>query len=146
MARTFGSYSPSVPLGLTWEESIELADENGASIDLSGYDVVAEIYAAAPVRDPGTGLATAAPVLQITTAGYHGSDPAWDVSEGATIPVPADGTIVLSVSVDDVWLLSPTNVTAKLRWAIILVNPDTGYRLPVVTGRVSVTPSNVVTP
>jgi len=27
MARQFGSYSPSVPLGITWEESLVLEDE-----------------------------------------------------------------------------------------------------------------------
>lgn len=146
MARTFGSYSPAVPLGLTWEESIALDDEDGNPIDLTGYDVVAELYAEPPVRDPDDGLATVAPVLQITTVGYHSVAPAWDVSEGASIPTPANGTIVLSVDVDDVWLLSPTNASRKLRWGVILVNTATGYRIPVVTGKVSVTPINVVTP
>ena len=146
MARTFGSYSPSVPLGLTWEESIALDDENGDAVDLTGYDVVVEIYAAQPVRDPDTGLATVEPVLQITTADYHAEAPDWDVSEGASIPTPANGTILLAVEPADVWLLSPTNEKTKLFWAIILVNPDTDYRIPVVSGMVSVTPSNVVTP
>lgn len=146
MARTFGSYSPSVPLGLTWEESLTLEDEAGDVVDLTGYDVVAEIYAEVPVRDPDTGLATVEPVLQITTAGYHAGAPAWDVSEGASIPTPANGTILLAVDPDDVWLLSPTNAKVKLFWAIVLVNPDTDYRIPVVTGKVSATPSNVVTP
>lgn len=146
MARQFGSYSPTVPLGLTWDESIALDDENGDAIDLTGYDVVAELYAEAPVRDPDTGLATVEPVLQITTAGYHTVAPAWEVSEGATIPAPTNGTIVLSVSVDDVWLLSPTNVRVTLYWAVVLVDQLTDYRIPVVTGRVIVLPTNVVTP
>ena len=29
MARTFGTYSPVVPLGTTWEESLVLEDADG---------------------------------------------------------------------------------------------------------------------
>lgn len=44
MARTFGTYSPVVPLGTTWEESLVLEDADGMPIDITGYDVRAQLY------------------------------------------------------------------------------------------------------
>lgn len=144
MARQFGKYSPKIPLGVTWEEPLTLEDEDEVPIDLTGYDAVIELYTAAPVRDPDTGLATVAPLLQITTVDYHAVAPDWPVSEGITIPTPTNGTILVSVEPSDVWLLSETNTRVRLYWAVLLVIKATGYCLPVVSGRPTAVPSNVV--
>lgn len=134
MARQFGTYSPSVPLGITWEESLVLQDEAGVPIDLTGYAVRAQLRDAAPVV--AGGVAASAPVLELTTAGYYATLPAWPVVEGFNVPTPANGTILLAVSPADTWLASPTNARRKLVWDVRLVNKTTGYAVPVVQGSV----------
>jgi len=133
MARSFGEYSPAVPLGVTWEESILLEDENGSPVDLTGYDVRAQLRAVVPVVAAGVPLTY--PVMEITTAGYYGTAPAWPVVEAFTIADPTDGTITLRVDVDDLDAISPSNAKAKLLWSIVLVNKNTGYAIPLVTGK-----------
>lgn len=140
MARQFGSYSPVVPLGLTWEESITLQDSAGAAIDLTGYAVRAQLRPALVARDPDTGLGASDPLLELTSASYYGSAPAWDVIEALSIPTPANGTILLTVPAADTWKLAPTNVKTKLLWDLALVNTGTGYAIPVVSGKVSALP------
>jgi hypothetical protein len=137
MARTFGSYSPAVPLNTTWEESIILEDEKLAPVNLTGYGARIQFYADRPVRDPNTGLATVPPIAEITTAGvYPGPAPAWPVIVGATIATPANGTLATRVDVADIWLFSPTNAKRKLYWSILLVNPaNANYTIPVVQGK-----------
>jgi hypothetical protein len=136
MARTFGSYSPVVPLGVTWEEDIILEDEDGNPLDLTGYDARWQFYAAMPVRDVDTGIATVAPIAEITTAGHYVTPPTWPVFEGAVIVDPPTlGEYTHRVDVADLWTFSPTNLKAKCFGALVLVNPDTGYAIPVVEGR-----------
>lgn len=137
MARAFGSYSPAVPLGTTWEESIALEDENGDAINIADYDVRAQLREELALRDADTGNAAADAVLELTTPGHYATPPAWPVFEALSVPSPANGTILLKLDVDDLWTASPTNERRKLFWSIVLVNPDTGYVIPVLKGKVS---------
>lgn len=134
MARQFGTYSPCVPLGITWEESLVLEDETGAPIDLTGYAVRAQLRDAIPVV--AGGMAATDPVLELTTAEYYTTLPTWPVVEGFSVPTPADGTILLAVPGPDTWAASPTNARRKLVWDVRLVNKTTGYSIPVVQGSV----------
>lgn len=135
MARQYGTYSPNVPCNVTWEESIELLDVDLNPIDLTGFDVRAQIHADEPVRDPDTGLATTPPLIELTTEGFYGAAPDWPISEGWSLPTPTNGTLVLRVPVSDLWLLNPTNeAVVKTVWDVLLVNAD-GYAIPVVRGR-----------
>lgn len=134
MARQFGTYSPSVPLGITWEESLLLEDETGAAIDLTGYAVRAQLRDAVPAV--AAGVAATDPVLELTTAGYYATLPAWPVVEGFSVPTPTNGTILLAVSSVDTWTGSPTNARRKLVWDVRLVNTSTDYSIPVVQGSV----------
>jgi len=134
MARQFGSYSPCVPLGITWEESLVLEDEAGTPIDLTGYTVRAQLRDAVPVV--AAGVAATDPVLELTTAGYYATLPAWPVVEAFSVPTPANGTILLAVPATDTWTASPTNARRKLVWDVRLVNGTTGYSIPVVAGSV----------
>jgi hypothetical protein len=141
MARQFGAYSPKVPLGTTWEESLVLEDADGNVIDLTGYDVVAQLHTSPPSRNEETG-AGSEPVLEITTAGFYDT-PEDYVVEGFSVPDPDDGTILLLVAPEDFWRVSPANRRAKLVWSIMLVN-DVGYTIPVVAGKVAFLPNNTV--
>ena len=142
MARQFGNYSPAVPLGVTWEESLVLEDEAGTPIDLTGYDVRAQLRLAVPAV--AAGVADTDPVLELTTAGYYGTPPAWPVVQGFTVPEPTNGTIVLTVPASDTWTISPTNAKRKLVWDMRLVNKATGYAIPVVQGAVSALPARTI--
>ncbi|MDN5939262.1 MAG: hypothetical protein L0H83_11445 [Salinisphaera sp.] len=137
MAKQFGAYSPAVPLGLPWGETIQLVDENGVAVDITGYAVRAQLREAIPVRVDATGIAVKAPVLEITTTGYYGTPPAWPVVEAFTVSAtPTDGTFTLAMDADDTWTASPTNAKRKLVWDIQLVNAS-GYGIPVVQGKVT---------
>lgn len=144
MAREFGAYSPAVPLGVTWEESIGLDDEDGNPIDITGYSAYAQMRSEVPVLDPATGNPTTTPVLELTTVHLHATPPDWPVVEALTIPNPTDGTILLRVDVDDLWTASPDNSKAKLVWSIVLVNTSTDYAIPVVQGKVTFLPARSV--
>jgi hypothetical protein len=141
MARQFGSYSPAVPLGLTWEESLALEDDNGAAIDLTGYAVRAQLRDAVPVVDDVSGQPLTDPVLEITTAVYYSTMPAWTVVQGFSVPTPTNGTILLAVPAPDTWMTSRDNAKRKLVWDVRLVNKTTGYAIPVVSGKVSMLPA-----
>lgn len=142
MARSFGSYSPAVPLGVTWEETLVLEDADGTPIDLTGYAVHAQLRAVVPGR--ASGVATTDPVLELTSADFYATPPSWPVVEGLEIATPANGTITLSVATADLWTASPDNAKRKLYWSIVLVNPDTTYAIPVVQGKVSFLPARTL--
>lgn len=144
MARTFGQYSPAVPLGVTWEESILIEDEDCTPVDLTGYSVYAQLRDTAPVTNPQTGAATTAPVIELTSAGYYATPPAWPIFTALSIPTPANGTVMVKLDVDDLWMASPSNAKRKLAWSIVLVNVDTGYAIPVVQGKVTLLPANSI--
>lgn len=144
MARQFGSYSPAVPLGLTWEESILLEDEDHTPVDLTGYAVRAQLRDAVPVVDDVSGEPIDEPVIELTTAGYYAVMPEWPVVEGFTVPTPANGTLLLAVPAPETWLASADNAKRKLVWDVRLVNPDTGYAIPVVSGKVTFLPAVTV--
>lgn len=138
MARTFGVYSPSVPLNVTWEESMLLQAADGTAVDLTGYDVRAQFYADLPIRDVTTGIAIVPPILELTTPSWYVVPPPWPVIEGADIPSPAtQGLITTALEPEDLWTFSPTNEKVTLFWSIVLVNPSTLYTIPVVQGRVT---------
>lgn len=141
MARTFGGYSPVVPLGVPWEESITLVDENGTAVDLTGYAVRAQLRTAVSLRDADSGAAVDDPVLELTSTGFYDVTPAWPVFEALSIPVPGDGTILAKVETADLWKASPTNEKRKLAWSIVLVDKDTQYAIPVVQGKVCFLPA-----
>jgi hypothetical protein len=144
MARTFGNYNPVVPLLTTWEESLVLEDETGTAINLTGYDVRAQLRSTVPATDPATHAATTDPLLELTTSGYYSVAPAWPVYAGFTIPTPANGTILLSVPYANFRIVSPTNTKTKLFWDLRLVNKSTSYTIPVVSGKVAFTPATTV--
>jgi hypothetical protein len=52
--------------------------------------------------------------------------------------------MLLAVPADDTWTLSPDNAKRKLVWDVRLVNPDTGYAIPVVQGKVTLLPARTV--
>ena len=148
MARLFGSYSPDVPLDLSWNESITLEDSTGTAIDLTGFAVRAQLRAVVPLLDPMTELPTTAPLLELTTPGYYGPTPpevpvpTWPYYEGFTVPTPTNGTILLAVPPGSFSAaVSPTNVKTKLYWDIRLANVSTGYTIPVVSGKVVFLPA-----
>jgi hypothetical protein len=118
MARTFGTYSPVVPIASTWEETIEFADENDDPVDLTGFVVEAQLRPSL----------TSNSVLNLTTAGGH-----W------TMPDPTNGTILLKVTPEVIAaLLSASQVRRDLLWAVVLRDPtDSNLRLPLVKGKVS---------
>lgn len=141
MAREFDPYNPAVPLGVTWEETISLDDENGEAIDLTGYEVRAQFYVNAPTRNVGTGLPVVPPVAEIVSAGAYPHPPVWPTIIGATIPDPTNGTILIKVGVADLWQFAPDNARQRYVWSLVLVNPQTGYAIPVVSGRAAFTPA-----
>lgn len=144
MARQFGQYSPVVPLGTTWEDSIQLTDENNVAIDITGYAVRAQLRVAIPKVDPATGKALADPVIEFTTAAYYATAPAWPVYESFSVPAPTNGTILLAAAPPITWVCSPDNAKRKLVWDVRLVNPATGYTIPVVWGKPTFLPARTV--
>lgn len=134
MARQFGQYSPVVPLGVTWEEQLQLLQDDGSPVSLIGYDVIWQFCAAKPDRDADTGLPTTDPEFELTTAGWYSVAPAWPVFEAISIPTPTNGTIQSLLDFGDLWTASPDNSKRKLYMSIVLVNPDTLYAIPVVQG------------
>ena len=146
MARTFGEYSPAVPLGVTWEESILIEDEDCNPVDLTGYSIYAQLRETVPVTDPQTGEATTDPVIELTSAEYYATPPDWPAFEALSTPSPTNGTVLVKLDVDDLWQASPDNAKRKLAWSIVLVNVDTGYAIPVVQGKVTLLPARSVRP
>lgn len=141
MARQFGIYNPAVPLGTTWEEQFAYEDAAGP-VDLTGFDVRAQFYSEQPVRlagDPDPD-----PVFEITTPGYYVTPPIWPLIEGFDISGATDGRITLSATVEEVWLASPENTKAKLRWSVTLVEKGTGYTLPFLSGAVVFLPARTM--
>lgn len=128
MARTFGQYSPDVPLGTTWEEALVLADEDGVALDLTGYEARAQLRTSKDA--PG------APVAELTS---QGATPTLFVQPGA---VP--GLLTIAVPTSAVNALSPTNAKRKLVWDIELFIPGVGgadpYVIPAVEGKVNLLP------
>lgn len=141
MARTFGSYSPVVPLGTTWEETLVLEDADGMPIDITGYDVRAQLYGVQPTRVAGE--PDPVPVLELTTPGFYLVAPAWPVFEGFSIPEGDDGRILLRLDAADTWTASPDNAKRKLLWDVRLVD-GAGYTIPVVSGAVVFLPARTI--
>lgn len=141
MARTFGTYSPVVPLGTTWEESLVLEDADGTPINITGYDVRAQLYSMRPVRVAGE--PDPLPVLELTTPAFYVTAPAWPVFEGFSIPEGDDGRILLRLDAADTWTASPDNTKRKLLWDVRLVDAS-GYTIPVVTGAVVFLPARTI--
>ncbi|GEM_PF-4461266 len=144
MARQFGNYSPAVPLGVTWEESLQILDDANLPVDLTGYAVRAQLRESAPLVDAVSGTPISDPIFEITSTGFYAVSPVWPVVEGFSVPVPSNGTILLSVAGADTWKGSPTNIKTKLRWSLVLVNPVTKYAIPVVSGKVAFLPADTV--
>lgn len=136
MASQFGSYSPAVPLNTTWQETITMMQSDGVTpIDLTGLSVHAQLRTIVPVSVAG--VPTTVPVLELTTAGFYSSAPAWPVYAGFSVPTPANGTILLNVPQSNFsTLVSPTNAKVKLAWDIKLVDKITGFVQPAVSGKV----------
>lgn len=141
MARTFGSYSPVVPLGTTWEETLALEDADGMPIDITGYDVRAQLYSMQPTRVAGE--PDPVPVLELATPGFYAVPPAWPVFEGFQIPTGTDGLVLLRLNAADTWVASPDNAKRKLLWDVRLVDAS-GYTIPVVTGAVVFLPARTI--
>jgi len=145
MARRFGTYSPVVPLGVTWEEQLQLLQTNGDPVDLTGYDVRVQFRVEkSPLIDVITHIPTTAPVFELTTAGAVSPAPAWPLFESWTIADVSNGTLNSLLDVIPLWKASPTNVKRRLYMSIILVNPETLYAIPVVQGRAVFLPAVTV--
>jgi hypothetical protein len=127
MARTFGEYSPVVPLGTTWEEQIYLDDEDGQPLDLTGYEARAQLRTS--VLDVG------APALELSSLGVA---PTLFVQRAGVV-----GLVEVAVQVPAVNALSPDWTKRKFVWDIELYIPGSGgapdYVIPCVTGKVTVT-------
>jgi hypothetical protein len=141
MGAQFETYSPTVQLGVSWDEQLELVDSDGVAVDISDYDVVAQFHADTPARD--SGAAVPDPVFELTTASYHAEAPDYPSFTGFVVDAPETGVIELFMTPTDLWTASPTNVKNKLRWSVVLVN-DAGYTIPVASGRVTFLPNNTV--
>lgn len=141
MARQFGSYSPSWPLGTTLEEVLLFQQEDGAPVDLTGCQVRMQIREAVPVRDPDTGQGEDDPVLELVSDAYA-TPPAWPVLVALQVGQadPSDGTILLKIDPDDSWTLSPDNSRRKLVYDIEILDTDSGDVLPLVQGKITTLP------
>jgi hypothetical protein len=148
MARQFGDYSTAWPLGTTIEEQFLFEDEDGNPVDLTDCEVRMQIRAAEPVRNPATGQASTAPIIELTSdlGLYPPGFDDWTLHECIRIgadpddPDPTDGTIVLTLPVDDTWPLSPRNEKAKLVFDIEIINTDTDTVIPLLRGKITVLP------
>jgi hypothetical protein len=145
MGRLSGDWSPDIELGVTWEDTVQLLGENEDPVDITGYSAVLEFYADRPVRDPDTGLATVEPVLQLTTASFHGTAPDWPSAEALSIDTGTDGMVTIRADVADLWNLSPENEKTKLYMALVLIGDD-DYRIPATNGRAAIMPAGVLVP
>lgn len=146
MARELGSYDPVVPLGVTWDEQLQLLQDDGVTpVDITGYAVITQFRVEkSPLLDPDDQVPLTDPVFELTTAGWYTLDPAWPVIESWTVPTPANGTINSSVSLTDLWNASPTNAKRKLYMSILLVNPSTLKAIGVVEGVAVFLPAKTV--
>lgn len=144
MARQFGNYSPPWPLGTDILEVFVFEDSDGNPVDLTGADARMQIRDEVPERDPDTGQALIAPLLELTTdlGLYPVGFDAWPVvealriGEDADTPDPTDGHIVLELSAVDTWQLSDTNERRKLVYDIELLMAD-GTVIPLLSGKVT---------
>ncbi len=144
MAASFGSYSPVVPLNTTWQETIQLLQDDGVTpIDLTGLAVHAQLRPIAPLS--AAGIPTTIPIIEFTTTGFYSPAPSWPVVVAFTVPTPTNGTILLNVPQSDYSaIVSPTNAKAKLAWEVRLVNLSTGYVQPVLAGKIVFLPAVTV--
>lgn len=127
MARTFGSYSITLPLGTTWEEQLVLMDASGDPMDLTGFEPRMQI------RDEDGVV-----VLDLTPQEVFVDAPA------------TEGTVRIAVTPSRVNLLSPDNEQRVLTYDLDLrlpgVSPADPYVIPAVRGRVVVQPRVTVFP
>lgn len=144
MARTFGQYSPIVPLGVTWDEDLILQDVDGNPVNLTGYSARAQFYEDMPIRDPVTGEPVVPPIAELTTAGVYVESPGWPFFESLSIPAPLTGEVLSSLDLADLWCFSQDNEKRKLFWSLVLVNEDTGTALPVVEGKAIFLPARTI--
>lgn len=114
-----------IPLGTTWEESWALQDDDGAPLDLTGYEFRMMVRA----RD-------AAGTLLLTITSEAGPD------QRATIDAE-QGTIAIRVDALTVAQLSPTNAKLRTRWDAELFMPSQAplapYVIPVLAGSATFT-------
>lgn len=148
MARQFGDYSTAWPLGTTIEEQFLFEDEDGAPVDLTDCAVRMQIRAADPLRDPDTGQAPEAPVMELTSDMdlYPPAFDGWPVHEcirvGADpdMPDPTDGTVVVTLPADDTWALAPTNEKTKLVFDIEIIDTADDTVIPLLRGKITAQP------
>ena len=128
MARNFPDpISLTIPLRTTWEEVWLVQDDDGAAIDLTGYELRMQ------VRDRLTGEL----VLEIDTTA---PDPF------ATIE-PAEGEITIKVPADVVAAASPDNFKRATRWDCEIYIPagaDPEYVVPLLRGSATFTARQTV--
>lgn len=146
MARQYGSYSPAIPLGITWVELLILEDDDGNLVDISDFELRCQFYDDLPTRDTATGFATTDPVFEIISSGAdYSTAPVWPVYEAITLPgTGTDGEILIELDVDDLWTASPSNAKRRLRWELQLWDPVTDETLPVVQGKCTFLPATTM--
>ncbi len=139
MASEFAEYSPEVPLGVTWEESMLFLDEDGNPVDLSGYTKAhAQLRLEKYTLLDEDGVPTTDPILEVTTPDAYDPAPEWPVSEGFTLGGIA-GTITEKVDVADLRRASPTNAKVKAYWELVLIGAA-DRRIPILAGVVTLNP------
>lgn len=141
MARQFGTYSPSWPLGTTIEEVLRFQQEDGSPVDLTGCEVRMQIREAVPERNPETGQGIDDPIMELVSA-LPSPLPAWPVLQAIQVGAidPEDGTILLKIDPDDSWTLSPDNTKRKLVYDIEILDTGAGDVLPLVQGKITTLP------
>ena len=130
MSRTPASYDMTVVRGATWEDEFTYTDENGAAIDLTGYEARMQVRTAG--GQFGTTTAETL-VMELTT---DGADPhlSWDTA--------AQGRLRITVAAADTIALNADNARkVGLVYGLEVYLPAGAapeYVLPFVQGRLSV--------
>lgn len=139
MSREFGVYSPSVELFTTWEEDLQIVDEAGP-VNIGGLDIVAHLRLEKPIVLPAP-----APVLELTTTGYHTVAPTYPSIAAFVVTDALNGRFRVNALPDEYSeIVSPSNARMKLYWDIKLVNKSTGHAVPVIRGRVVFKPATTI--
>ncbi len=109
MARQFGTYSPRVPINVTWEDAIQFLDEAAEAVDLTGFEVHCQLR-----------TSELSPIVVL------------DLSD------PTNGTVLIEVDPEDLIDLLPlTKKLKKYVWSIVLNRIVDKYRIPLVQGKVT---------
>lgn len=133
MSRTPASHSFQVVRGATWEDALDYEDENGAPVDLTGYEARMQVR----TLEGQYGVSTAETLLMELLSNGDAPRLFIETPEGGTVP----SRIRIAVAAADVALLNPDNARkTKAAYSIELFTPagaNPEYVIPLVQGKVS---------